>query len=151
MHTCLVFKEQTKVKVLRGKGITTLKDVICFNTKITNKIYIPQSLRKRTKSTPAVPWIFTSSRTELNRKDYQECNHMTWNHKIFNNHCLCSTFQLLQMTKKERKQYALIPLKIAESDPWVMLYMNLVGTLSFTIRTLSKKMEILWIHTSNHR
>jgi hypothetical protein len=30
--------------------------------------------------------------------------------------CLCSTCQVCQMTKKERKKYGLLPPKIAESD-----------------------------------
>jgi hypothetical protein len=31
------------------------------------------------------------------------------------------------MTKKERKKYGLLPPKIAESDPWVMVCADLVG------------------------
>jgi hypothetical protein len=30
--------------------------------------------------------------------------------------CLCSTYQVCQMTKKERKKYRLLPPKIAETD-----------------------------------
>jgi hypothetical protein len=37
-------------------------------------------------------------------------------HKMLNIDCLCSTCQLSQMTKKERKKYGLLPPKIAESD-----------------------------------
>jgi hypothetical protein len=37
------------------------------------------------------------------------------------------------MTKKERKKYGLLPPKIDESDPWVMVCVDLVGP--FTIRT----------------
>jgi hypothetical protein len=40
------------------------------------------------------------------------------------------------MTKKERKKYGLLPPKIAESDPWVMVCVDLVGP--FTIRTPAK-------------
>jgi hypothetical protein len=51
---------------------------------------------------------------------------------------LCSTCQVCQMTKKEkeRKKYGLLPPKIAESDPWVMVCVDLVGP--FTIRTPAK-------------
>jgi hypothetical protein len=35
---------------------------------------------------------------------------------MLNIDCLCSTYQVCQMTKKERKKYVLIPPKIAESD-----------------------------------
>jgi hypothetical protein len=64
MHTALIFKEQAKVKDpgLREKGlaqphysINLLKVMIFSVTKITNKIYIPQSLRYVTKSTVLVP------------------------------------------------------------------------------------------------
>jgi hypothetical protein len=39
---------------------------------------------------------------------------------------LCSICQVCQMTKKERKKYGLIPPKMAESDPWVMVCVDLV-------------------------
>jgi hypothetical protein len=47
------------------------------------------------------------------------------------------------MTKKEqkRKKYGLLPPKIAESDPWVMLCVDLVGP--FTIRTPTKTYSLL--------
>jgi hypothetical protein len=45
------------------------------------------------------------------------------------------------MTKKERKKYGLLPSKIAESDPWVMVCMDLVGP--FTIRTPAKTHSLL--------
>jgi hypothetical protein len=51
---------------------------------------------------------------------------------------LCSTCQVCQMTKKERiiKIYELFPPKITESDPWVLVCVDLVGP--FTIRTPTK-------------
>jgi hypothetical protein len=47
------------------------------------------------------------------------------------------------MTKKEnaRKKYGLLPPKIAESDPWVMVCVDLVGP--FTIRTPTKTHSLL--------
>jgi hypothetical protein len=47
------------------------------------------------------------------------------------------------MTKKEHtsKKYGLLPLKIAESDPWVMVCVDLVGP--FTIRTPAKTHSLL--------
>jgi hypothetical protein len=57
--------------------------------------------------------------------------------------CLCSTCQVCQMTKKERKlkKYGLLPPKIAESDPWVMVCADLVGP--FTIRKPAKTHPLL--------
>jgi hypothetical protein len=45
------------------------------------------------------------------------------------------------MTKKERKKYGLLPPKIAEYDPWVMVCVDLVGI--FTIRTPAKIFSLL--------
>jgi hypothetical protein len=55
--------------------------------------------------------------------------------------CLCFTCQVCQMTKKERKKYGLLPPKIAESDPWVMVCVDLV--CPFTIRTPAKTHSLL--------
>jgi hypothetical protein len=45
------------------------------------------------------------------------------------------------MTKKERKKYGLLPPKIVESDPWLMVCVDLVGP--FTIRTPAKTHSLL--------
>jgi hypothetical protein len=64
IHTALIFKEQAKVKEpgLRERAYTSLitqykilKGMILFDTKKSNKIYIPQSFRQRTMSTVLVP------------------------------------------------------------------------------------------------
>jgi hypothetical protein len=60
LHTALIFKEQAKVKGLRGKGLAQTHysihqiegyDLLCYK----EKIYIPQSLRQTTKSAVLVP------------------------------------------------------------------------------------------------
>jgi hypothetical protein len=68
---------------------------------------------------------------------------MTWPGLTHDVDCLCSTCQVYQMTKKERKKYELLPPKIAESDtyPWFMVCVDLVG--SFTIRTPAKTHTLL--------
>jgi hypothetical protein len=79
MHTTLIFKEQAKVKEpgLSKMGLAQSHysiqhiegyDLLCYK----ENIYIPQSLRQMTNSTVLVLWIFTSSETDYNRKDYQE-------------------------------------------------------------------------------
>jgi hypothetical protein len=50
-------------------------------------------------------------------------------HKMLNIDCLCSTCQVCQMTNMDCKKYGLLPPKIAESDPWVMLCVDLMGPL----------------------
>jgi hypothetical protein len=68
MHTALIFKEQAKVKGLREKGLAQSHysiqhiegyDLLYYK----EKMYIPQLLRQKTKSTVLAPWIFTSSVT----------------------------------------------------------------------------------------
>jgi hypothetical protein len=41
-------------------------------------------------------------------------------HKMLNIDCLCSTCQVCQMTKKERKKYEIPPPIIAQSDPFLL-------------------------------
>ena len=58
---------------------------------------------------------------------------MTWPGLTQDVERLCSTCPVCQLTKKERKKYGLLPPKKAESDPWVMVCVDLVGP--FTIKT----------------
>jgi hypothetical protein len=76
MHIVLIFKEQAKVKNIwwREKrqaqphhSMHHIEGDFLYITKITNKIYIPQSMTHMTKSTVLVTWIFTSSGTDKNR------------------------------------------------------------------------------------
>jgi hypothetical protein len=65
--------------------------------------------------------------------------------KMVNIDCLCSSCQLCQITKKERKEYGLLPPKIAESDN-VSLGHGLCGsggTTPFTIWKPAKKHSLL--------
>jgi Integrase zinc binding domain len=54
---------------------------------------------------------------------------------------LCSTCPVCQLIKKERIKYGLLPPKVAESDPWVMVCVDLVGP--FTIKTPCKTRSLL--------
>jgi hypothetical protein len=47
----------------------------------------------------------------------------------------------LSINKKERKKYGLLPSKVAESDPWVMGCVDLVGP--FTVKTPSKTQSLM--------
>jgi hypothetical protein len=66
---------------------------------------------------------------------------MTWPGLTQDVERLCSTCQVCQMTKKERKKYGLLPPKIAESDPWIMVCVDLVSP--FTMRTSAKTHSLL--------
>jgi Integrase zinc binding domain len=52
---------------------------------------------------------------------------MTWPGLTQDVERLCSTCPVCQLTKKECKKYGLLPPKVAESDPWVMICVDLVG------------------------
>jgi RNase H-like domain found in reverse transcriptase/Integrase zinc binding domain len=134
MHTALIFKEQVRVQGLREKGLSQPfysmqhiegYDLLCYK----DKIYIPQSLRQRVLS-----WYH-----EYLLHPGQTCteqtirNTMTWPGLTQDVERLCSTCPVCQLTKKERKKYGLLPPKTAESDPWVMVCVDLVGP--FTIKT----------------
>jgi hypothetical protein len=56
-------------------------------------------------------------------------NTMTWPGLTQDAEGLYSSCQVCQMTKKERKKYGFLPSKIAESDPWVIVCVDLVGPL----------------------
>jgi hypothetical protein len=64
---------------------------------------------------------------------------MAWSHTSVER--LCSTCPICHPTKKERKKYGLLHPKTAESDPWVMVFMDLVGP--FTIKTPLKTHSLL--------
>jgi Integrase zinc binding domain len=46
---------------------------------------------------------------------------MTWPGLTQDVERLCYTCPVCQLTKKERRKYGLLPPKVAESDPWVMI------------------------------
>ena len=66
---------------------------------------------------------------------------MTWPGLTQDVEHFCSTCPVCQLTKKERKKYGLLPPKAAESDPWVMVCVDLVGP--FTIKTPLKTHSLL--------
>jgi Integrase zinc binding domain len=58
-------------------------------------------------------------------------NTMTWPGLTQDGERLYSTCPVFQLTKKERgcKKYGLLPPKVAESDTWVMVCVDLLGPL----------------------
>jgi hypothetical protein len=62
---------------------------------------------------------------------------------MLNIDCLCSTCQVFQITKKERKKYGMLPPKIAESDLGSQGHgmCGSGGTTAFTIRTPAKTLS----------
>jgi hypothetical protein len=148
MHTALIFKQQAKVKGLREKSLAQPHysiqhiegyDLLCYKD-------IKQDLHSsiiETNSKEYCPGTmniyFIQDRLEQKRLSGIPSHGLVL-HKMLNMDCLCSTCQVCQMTKKERKKYGLLPTKIAESDT-VSLVHGLCGsggTAPSTIRTPAK-------------
>jgi hypothetical protein len=109
-----------------------LKDMIYFATNITSKIYNHQSLRQRTKSTVQVPWIFISSRTDNNRKDYQEYHDMVWSYTTF--WTLIIYVPFVKHVKWQRRTIKTRNMRFFHPKyqnltlyPWIMIWVDLVG------------------------
>jgi hypothetical protein len=66
---------------------------------------------------------------------------MTWPGLTQDVERLCSTCPVCQLTKMELKKYGLLPPKTAESDPWVMVCVDLV--CPFTIKIPLKTHSLL--------
>jgi hypothetical protein len=66
---------------------------------------------------------------------------MTWPGITQDVERLCSTSSVCQLTQRERKKNGLLPPKIAESGPWVMVCVDLLGP--FTIKTPLKTHSLL--------
>jgi Integrase zinc binding domain len=66
---------------------------------------------------------------------------MTWPGLTQDVEHLCSTCAVCQLSKKERKKQGLLPPKTLESDPWVMVCVDLV--VLFTIKTPRKTHSLL--------
>jgi Integrase zinc binding domain len=66
---------------------------------------------------------------------------MTWPGLTQDVEHFCSTCPVCQLTKKDYKKYSLLPPKTAESDPWVMVHVDLMGP--FTLKTPLKTHSLL--------
>jgi hypothetical protein len=156
MHTALIFKEQAKVKepILREKVLAQPHYSIhhieryfmlyCKDCKQDLHSSIIETYHK--EYCPGTMNIyFIRDRLEQKRLSVRPWHGLVL-HKILNIDCLCTTYQVCQMTKKERvrKKYGLLPPKIAESDNQSLghdLCVDLVGP--FTIRTPTKTHSLL--------
>jgi Integrase zinc binding domain len=100
-------------------------------------IYIPLSLRQRVLSCYH-KYLLHPGQTCT---EQTISNTMTWPGLLQDVERFCSTCPVCHLVKKERKKYVLLPPKTAESDPWVMICVDLVGT--FTIKTPIKTHSLL--------
>jgi hypothetical protein len=142
MYTDLIFSEQLKVPGIRDIGLSQPYysmqhiegyDLVCYK----DKIYIPQSLRQRVLSWYH-EYLLHPGQTGTEKTIR---NTMTWSDLTLDVERICSTCPVCQLTKRERNKYGLLPPRTAESDPWVMVCVDLVGP--FTIKTPLKTHSLL--------
>jgi hypothetical protein len=153
MHTALIFKEQAKVKELGLKekylaqphySIKQIEgyDLLCCKDnkqdlhssiiETNNKEYFPGTMNI----------YFIRHRLELKRLSGIP-RHGLVLQKILNIDCFCSIFHLCQTTNKDhaRKKYGLHTHQNVESDPWIMVCVDLVGP--FMIKTPARTHSML--------
>jgi hypothetical protein len=80
---------------------------------------IPQPLRHKKKINVLVPWIFTSSETEYNRKDYQEYHDIAWSYT----RCwtLIVMFNLSSMSNDKEGAYEIWAAPTQNSRIWQLI------------------------------
>jgi Integrase zinc binding domain/RNase H-like domain found in reverse transcriptase len=97
------------------------RDLICCN----DKIVIPSTLQKR-----VVEWYHSvlshpgETRTEQTLRQY-----LWWNNLRNDVHDVCTKCHIFQKTKRTTKKYGHLPVKEAESTPWDILCVDLIGPL----------------------
>jgi hypothetical protein len=126
IKTALIFKEQAKVKGkgLREKGLAqphySIQNIegydLLFNKEYKQDLHSSIIETDNKEYCPGTKNIhFIRYRLELKR-----LSGITWHgldlKKMLNIDCLCSTCQVCELIKKERKKNGLLPPKIAESD-----------------------------------
>ena len=60
---------------------------------------------------------------------------------------MCTKCYTCQTTKKRTKKYGLLPEKTAESDPWDVLCIDLIGPYQIERKNKKKKPLVLWALT----
>jgi hypothetical protein len=144
-------KNQKSRKGLRQKGLAQPHysmqhiegyDMLCYkdNKQDLHSSIIEKEYKEYCPSTMNIYLI-------RDRLEQKRLSGMPWHclvlHKMLSMDWLCYTCQVYQMTKKESKKYCLLQPKLTESDPWVMVCVNLAGPLK--IMTQANKHSLLEI------
>ena len=129
-------KDTYSLKIFRGGG--KKRELIVYN----DKIVIPKSLQRST-----VEWYHEylchpgETRTEQTIR-----LHFWWENLRRTVHDVCTKCMTCQVTKKVGKKYGHLPEKIAETNPWDVLCIDLIGPYKIE-RKNKKKPLILWALT----
>jgi Integrase zinc binding domain len=146
MHTVLIFKDKTRQDKTRVKGLRQknyLKpyystqhikgyDLLCLLCNI-DKIYILQSSRQKQKVLSWYHEYLLHTGKTCTEKTVR--NIMTWPGLTQDVESLYSTCQDCQSTKNKRKKCGLLPLKVAQSDPWVSVWQTYDSKYCIQVKT----------------
>ena len=136
-------KDTTLIKTAKADNNYSLKhfhgadkkySLICRN----NKIVIPEELQ-----VPMVQWYHQylchpgETRTELSI-----AQHFYWKGLRKTVHDVCSKCQSCQFLKRRKGNYGKLPAKEAETKPWDILCVDLIGRYQFTPKGGGKKYQI---------
>ena len=112
--------------------------LICYH----NKIVVPKVLQQRT-----IDWYHLHlSHPGETRTEETIGQHFTWKNMRQQIRDTCKKCKVCQLTKKKTRQYGHLPAKEAESEPWEILCVDLIGP--YKIKRKGKKKElVLWCVT----
>ena len=124
-----------RVKTFRGGGKT--RTLICYSEKIA----VPRTLQRK-----VIEWYHDNlchpghTRTEATIRQ-----HFHWPTLREDVRKYCATCDVCQRTKKNKKKYGTLPEKVAETDPWEVLCVDLIGP--YTIKQPNGNELRLWCVT----
>jgi len=123
------------IQTFRGGGKS--RTLICHN----GKIVIPQTLQRRVAEWYH-EWLIHPGETRTEQTIRQ---HLWWNNLRAEVHDVCSKCHTCQKTKRSTRKYGHLPEKEAQTDPWDVLCVDLIGP--YTIKRRGKKSLTLWCVT----
>ena len=130
-------KDAYSLKIFRGGG--KKRELIVRN----DKIVIPKSLQRST-----VEWYHEYLCHPGETRTEQTISlHFWWKNLRSTVHDVCTKCYTCQTTKKRTKKYGHLPEKTAESDPWDVLCIDLIGPYKIERKNKKKKPLILWALT----
>ena len=91
------------------------------------KIVMPKSLQKR-----CVDWYhLVLCHPGMTRTEQTIRQHFTWKNLRGDVQKACKTCKVCQLTKRKSIKYGKLPAKVAESKPWEILCVDLIGPYHF--------------------
>ena len=113
-------------------------NLVCYN----DKIIVPITLRER-----VIKWYHEMLvHPGINRTEYAIRQHFTWPKLHEDVERLCKKCHTCQLTKRNKKNYGHLPAKIAETNPWETLCIDLIGPYELKKSGRGKKAKVWTLH-----